>query len=734
MKRLLSLIVLLSLVLSVRGEQAEVTLTSTFPRTGTVRVPVLLCAFPDQGFSVDNPQSAFFRLLNETGYSENGGTGSVAEYYRLASYGQLNLIFDVYGPYTVSHNMEYYGGNTGSSHSKNAREMLVELINMAGNDGVNFALYDANNDGVVDNVSVFFAGHNEAEGGDENTLWPHQSTILGGPTWNGKSFSSYLATSELRSNKGTYMAGIGTYCHEFGHVLGLPDLYNTSNNTSDDKVYTLGKWDIMCNGSYNNLGRTPPIFSAFERFMMGWHTPTQIAAEGNYSLAPIEENDASFLLASTTHNLSPMSPSPAEYFILENRQRTGWDGRHEEALPGVGLLVSHITFNERNWNNNSFNDSQPLGIDIVEAYDKNPKQSAPHDTYPGTMNVTTFTPVLNIGDSLHRLHLHNILQRTNGVVSFAMGDIPDPQFVFTPAELDTFVTTFDGTIVDYYPQTLTITGSHIAAETVTIAFSNNFYTINADTVWQKAGSVFTDSVNPDGSYSRTLSLRFEPRRQSCIPTSGQFQVFTGDSMSFKLLSVLGISPQPNYLTAPDSLEASEIETTSFRVSWSEVADAESYFLRGWFHDPKTGELTLADEREAVAPADHAYLTGLNANTEYLVTVTAFEARSCAIHEATSDTIRVATAIDRDTKKALPVVQNADGTCTLILPTYAQEDMKVYVFTTDGKLVETIAVPAGTLEVNIPTGGLLPQHLYLLKLTPATSFPRKAYFAKFILYR
>ena len=97
-------------------------------------------------------------MLNETGYSDNGGTGSAAEYYLLSSFGQLSITFDVYGPYTVSHNMEYYGGNTSSSHSKNAKELVIEAINLAGNDGVDFSQYDANNDGVVDNVSVFFAG------------------------------------------------------------------------------------------------------------------------------------------------------------------------------------------------------------------------------------------------------------------------------------------------------------------------------------------------------------------------------------------------------------------------------------------------------------------------------------------------------------------------------------------------------------------------------------------------
>lgn len=694
-------------------------------------MPVLLCAFPDLAFVTENPVEAFSSMLNTIGYSENAGTGSVREYYLISSDGLLDLYFDVYGPYTVSHNMEYYGGNSSSSHSKNASELVKEMINLAGNAGVDFSRYDANNDGVVDNVSIFFAGHNEAEGADANTLWPHQSTITFGPTWNHKSFGSYLMTSELRGSNGAHMAGIGTYCHEFGHVLGLPDLYNTSNNTSEDNVYTLGQWDLMCNGSYNNLGRTPPLLSAFERFMLGWKNPRQINTDGIYSLWPMATKDTSFLIAANDHNFVPLSPSPAEYFLIENRQRVGWESRHAECLPGVGLLISHVTFSRRGWDNNTFNDATPLGIDICEAYDKHPTSSSPHDTYPGTMNVTTFTPVFNSGDSLSRYRLHNILRRDNGVVSFAFGNTTDARFTFSPAALDTFVTTFDGTVIDYSPQTLTITGSDIVSPTVTIAFSSSFYALAADNEWQRPGNVFIDSVGTDGRYSRTLSLRFEPRRQSCIPTSASLNVFTGDSSAFALLSVLGVSPRPVYLTAPDSLVASEVETTDFRISWKESADAQYYYVRAWFRDPATGHDELISEREMVAPADHAYLTDLADNTTYLVTVTAYEEKSCALHSATSDTLTVTTVIDTDIKKALPVVKNSDGTASLILPEDAEAGMTVYVFAADGRLMLTEPVTEGTREVIINTSGLIPGQLYLVKYAPTTSFPRKTHFAKFI---
>ena len=734
MKRLLvGILGLITSILSVRGEQEEILLSSTFPKAGTVRVPVLLCAFPDQGFVVEDPNTAFSNMMNVIGYSDNHGTGSVREYYLISSDNFLDLRFDVYGPYVVSHNLEYYGANSGTSHSKNAQELVKEMINLAGNDGVDFSLYDADNDGVVDNVSVFFAGHNEAEGGDENTLWPHQSFVSGGPTWNKKTFGSYLITSELRGATGSIMAGIGTYCHEFGHVLGLPDLYNTNNNTSDEKVYTVGDWDVMCHGSYNNSGRTPPLYSAFERFMMGWHNPTQLRESGIYTLPPMATTDSAFLIALSDHSMDPNNISPAEFFLIENRQRTGWEGRHEDCLPGVGLLISHVTYNARTWSGNTFNNATPLGYDLCEAYNQNPTQSSPYDTYPGTMNVTTFTPVMNGGDSITRYRLHNILQRNSGLVSFAFGDTPDARFTFSPTELDTFVTTFDEMIADYTPQTLTVTGSNLTSSTVSLAFANAFFSLAADGSWQRPGDSFIDTVRPDGSYSRTLQLRFEPRRQSCIPTSSSLQVFSGDSTAFALLSVVGISPRPNYLTKPDSLTASEIETTDFRVDWTEVDDADYYIARAWFHDATSGQYNLISERMVYAPTDHAYLTELTANTTYLVNVTAYDEKSCSLHSFTSDSLFVTTAIDVDIHKAMPVIQNADGTCTLVLPTAAEAEMTVYLFAIDGRLIATIPVAEGTERVNIPVDGLVPNQLYLIKYVPAGTFPRKAHFAKFIYH-
>ena len=222
-------------------------LHSYMPSRGVVRVPVLLVNFADYSFTIENPIEKFEDYFNGKGGSNPHATGSVHDYYIASSDSALDLQYEVVGIYTLSQDMEYYGSNqTNSSgvttnHNIHARELVEEVVELAAQKGVNFSRYDNDNDGYIDNISIIVAGYNEAEGAAERTIWPHYSTINNGKKYSGKSISGYLITSEYRGSGGKVQAGIGTYCHEFGHALGLPDLYDTS--VSDN--YTVGYWDIM---------------------------------------------------------------------------------------------------------------------------------------------------------------------------------------------------------------------------------------------------------------------------------------------------------------------------------------------------------------------------------------------------------------------------------------------------------------------------------------------------------
>ena len=305
--------------------------------------PVILVQFSDQEFSMEDPQTAFSNLLNQVGYSENGATGSVHDYYWENSMETFYATFDVYGPVTLSGTVSDYGSEVtyalGSDYKGDRAAKAVYEACVALNSSIDFSKYDNDNDGEVDMVFMYYAGYNEAEGADDSTIWPHkwsfsaydyyQKTSYSSYNFDGKTIDVYACTSELKGTSGTNMCGIGTCAHEFSHTQGLPDFYDT-NYSTDGSAGATYSYDIMCNGSYNNEGRTPPYFSAEERVMMGWLSGlTTMPTSGNVTIPSVNNNVAYKLATSNT-------TGSGEYFIFECRGGTGWDAYVEP-----GLIVYH---------------------------------------------------------------------------------------------------------------------------------------------------------------------------------------------------------------------------------------------------------------------------------------------------------------------------------------------------------------------------------------------------------
>lgn len=294
---------------------------------------VILVEFADVSFTLDNPKDRFTRLLNEDGYSDFGGTGSVHKYYYDQSTGQFDPVFDVVGPVKISGNMADYGGNNENKSDKNPTGAFLAAVELAHSQGlVNFADYDYDHDGYVDNIFFYYAGYNEAEGAAAETIWPHAFGFYNNNSrsYDGVTLGRYACTSELRGKSGTTMCGIGTFCHEFGHVLGLPDFYDTdyaeNGSASDVTVFSL-----MCAGNYNNNGCTPPNLGAIERNMLGWMDfPVEWTESGSKTIRAITNNEA-FYVSST---------NPGEFFLLETRDGTGWDA-YISGKP-AGLLIYHV--------------------------------------------------------------------------------------------------------------------------------------------------------------------------------------------------------------------------------------------------------------------------------------------------------------------------------------------------------------------------------------------------------
>ena len=192
---------------------------------GGRRFLVILVDFADVRFTVPSAADAFSSMLNTEGYSQNGATGSAHDYFYENSQGRFNPVFDVIGPVQVRGKMADYGANTSPGEGgtdKNVGGMLEEACRAAASAGlVDFSSYDTDYDGFVDNVFFYFAGCNEAEGGGEDAIWPHAGALhYNDVTLNGVRVWSYACTSEYRGGNPGTMAGIGTFCHEFSHVLG----------------------------------------------------------------------------------------------------------------------------------------------------------------------------------------------------------------------------------------------------------------------------------------------------------------------------------------------------------------------------------------------------------------------------------------------------------------------------------------------------------------------------------
>ena len=532
---------------------------ATFPLTGSPHSIVILVNFSDQKFQYTRED--FERMLNVSGYSENGGVGSARDYFIASSDSIFSPIFDCYGPVTLSRNSAYYDQHTSA--------MIVEACGKVSDDlGIDMSIYDTNDDGRLDNVFVYYAGHNEAEGGSSTTIWPHRSIVQTGDRVNGKLIYDYACTSELRGSAGTSMCGIGTFCHEFGHVLGLPDYYDTADNTDQ---YTIGSWDIMCSGSYNGNGKTPPTYTAGERFELGWVTPVQLTDAGQYTLEPIENGKKQiYLIAKEPHNLSWGSASPSEYWLLENRQNVGWD-RHSTSLPGTGLLIWHVDYSASAWGNNSPNNSTPLRYDIEEAGGVRGYASG-SDPYPGTKNVTTFTPTLHNGTIVEQ-PLTDITEVNQNIIF----TFKSSGFMFLPAEMPLIESTYntDTKRAETPAQKVRIVGTSLDPEiAATISVSGSGFSISPDSLsWTTSLSA---SVTADSVLETDVYVRYAPRKQVCDIQRGTLSVRHDKSVS--TLAIRGISPRPTLIEAPAISSIENLTPTTFKVRWTPQEDAEEYYV------------------------------------------------------------------------------------------------------------------------------------------------------------
>lgn len=352
---------------------------NTFPVKGDVKAIVLLVEYTDVKFRLDDPAKYFGEMLNKPEFDQYGGTGSAYDYFNENSSGQFQPRFDVYGPIKLKNARSYYGANSlFTDEDVRPEEMVIEACDQL-NDSVDFRDYDTNGDGLIDNIFVFYAGQGEATYGPAESVWPHSwdvretGRIL---TYDGVTLATYGCTNEWDFNRPD---GVGTFIHEFSHVMGLPDLYDTDGLLT----CTPGTWSVLDYGPYNNNGCTPPNYGAYERNALGWGEPTVLTDGMTMTLQPITTNQ--FALIPTE--------SPTEFFLLENRQKIGWD----KYLPGNGMLVWHIDYSRPSvFRNNTVNNNRNHQyVDIIEAggtANSNSRVVESRYPFPGPNGVTELTP------------------------------------------------------------------------------------------------------------------------------------------------------------------------------------------------------------------------------------------------------------------------------------------------------------------------------------------------------
>ena len=317
---------------------------SGVPARGERHIPIILVEFKDKSFNNTREQIINAMLM---------GNKSVGQYFRDQSNGLYEPVFDVYGIYKLSQNREYYGGHSNSDNDKALGAMVTEACQKAAAAGVSFKPFDTDDDDYCDVVIVIYAGVGEAQASTTHpeAIWPCNwnlsSAAYYGQGGNGAFRPSngdplvetFAVFNELHGDNDntTTIDGIGTFAHEFGHCLGLPDFYDTNYGGH----YGMGYWDIMCSGCYNNDTYTPVGYSAYEKVFMGWIdyiTPQP----GTYYILPTWnlKNAATDKALCVTSNLNSN-----EYFIFEYRRKQGWD----RYIDGEGILVTHITYDANRW-------------------------------------------------------------------------------------------------------------------------------------------------------------------------------------------------------------------------------------------------------------------------------------------------------------------------------------------------------------------------------------------------
>ncbi|MBR5655079.1 MAG: M6 family metalloprotease domain-containing protein [Prevotella sp.] len=388
---------------------------------GEYTIPVIMVQFKDLKFQSSTTKAKMTRFYNEEGYSdETLCVGSVRDYFKSQSRGMFIPTFEIVGIVTLDKDYVKYGRNITSGEYKGydvglAEDnfFVIEAVKKAVEQGVDFNKYVVN--GGVPLVSILYAGPGEATEDDgDDYIWPCEYDIE--EDIEGVHFNSYFVGNEL--DYGDSLMGMGVFCHEFGHALGLPDFYCTDGNYTNDDA--MSNWSIMDTGAYVNDSRSPIGYNAYERSYLGWLDIPELTEMGDVTLARYDD--------STGNPAVLIRNSQKEYFILENRQPDIW---YPDDM-GSGLLLTRFAYDKTEWDENTLNNTQKKKrAMVITANGKKMYYSGSQEHLYGNLQKNITSLPLYSGSKLTTKPIYNITKNQDGTITFSYlvntgGEIVEP--------------------------------------------------------------------------------------------------------------------------------------------------------------------------------------------------------------------------------------------------------------------------------------------------------------------
>ena len=314
-----------------------------FPHIGSPKVLVILAEFQDTTFTIQDTKEIFTNYLtneghfSDTRYGQNQNYKGVRGYFKDCSYGQFTPIFDVVGPIKLPKKHAIYGAGN------DRMDLLLADACAAVDDLVDFAKYDANNDGIVDLVYIIYAGHSANYHDNKvSNIWPKSGTITVSNKFDGKSIRRYGVSNELNGSDKTSknnkkINGIGLFCHEFSHTLGLPDIYALDEEAKNQDDQGMEFWDLMDGGTEVRNGRVPASYLAWEREVMGWMKIDELKNDSAIkNLKSIDNGGKAYKI------INPNDSN--EYIVLQSIQKGPWYQGWRDGTYGKGLLVYRVSY------------------------------------------------------------------------------------------------------------------------------------------------------------------------------------------------------------------------------------------------------------------------------------------------------------------------------------------------------------------------------------------------------